>query len=92
MLNNHILPIFSKIPVTEITRMAVKEFLMRKSKAGYASSSVTHIKNALSGVLNLAIDDEVIKINPAHKLGKIVREKGLKLQADPLTKRKQHCY
>lgn len=87
ILNNHILPIFSKTPVTEITRMAIKEFLMKKSKAGYASSSVTHIKNALSGVLNLAIDDEVIKINPAHKLGKIVREKGLKLLADPLTKK-----
>lgn len=86
ILSNHILPVFAKTPVTEITRMAIKEFLMNKSKDGYASSSVTHIKNAFSGVLNLAIDDEVIKINPAHKLGKIVREKGMKLQSDPLTK------
>jgi len=47
---------------------------------------VTHIKNAISGILNLAVDDCVINVNPAHKLGKIVREKELKLQADPLTK------
>jgi integrase len=85
MLKNHILPVFSKTPVTEITKLAVKKFLMEKSKDGYAASSITHIKNAVSGVLNLAIDDEVIKINPAQKLGKIVREKGLKLQIDPLT-------
>jgi len=87
MLKNHILPVFGKTPVTEITKLAVKKFLMEKSKDGYAASSITHIKNAVSGVLNLAIDDEVIKINPAQKLGKIVREKGLKLQIDPLTKK-----
>ena len=86
MLKNHILPVFGKMLVTEITRMDVKKFLMNKSKEGYAGSSITHIKNALGGVLNLGIDDEVIKVNPAHKLGKIVREKGLKLQIDPLTK------
>jgi integrase len=39
---------------------------MRKAKAGYASSSITHIKNAHSGILNVAIDDEAIKINPAQ--------------------------
>jgi len=72
--------------VKEITKLAVKKFLMEKSKDGYAASSITHIKNAVSGVFNLAIDDEAIKINPAQKLGKIVREKGLKLQIDPLTK------
>ena len=86
ILNNHILPVFGKIPVTDITRLAIKNFLMKKSNDGYASSSVTHIKNAISGVLSLAIDDEVIKTNPAHKLGKIIREKGIRLQADPLTK------
>ena len=87
ILNNHILPVFEKTPVNEITRLGIKNFLMKKSKDGYASSSVTHIKNALSGVLNLAIDDEVIKVNPAHKLGKVVRERELKLQIDPLTRK-----
>jgi len=93
LLNNHILPVFEKTPVTEITRLMVKEFLMKKARkgkknaeAGYASSTITHIKNALSGVLNLAVDDETIGINPAQKLGKITREKGLRLQFDPLTR------
>ena len=86
LLNNHILPVFDKTPVTEITRLMVKEFLMKKARKGFAASTVTHIKNAVSGVLNLAVDDEAIKVNPAHKLGKITREKGLRLQFDPLTR------
>ncbi len=86
LLDNHVLPVFSKLPVTEITRMTVKGFLMKKSNEGYAPSTVVHIKNAISGVLNLAIDDEIIQVNPAHKLGKIVRDKGLKLRFEPLDK------
>jgi len=86
LLKNHILPVFETIRVTDITRKYVKEFLMRKANSGYAPSTVVHIKNAISGVLNLAVDDDVLKTNPAHKLGKIVREKSLRLQAEPLTK------
>jgi integrase len=41
---------------------------------GFASSTVTHIKNAVSGVLNLAIDDEIIPTNPAHNVWKIFRQ------------------
>ncbi len=86
ILNNHVLPVFNKIPVTEITRMKIKGFLMKKTNDGLAASTVVHIKNAISGVLNLAVDDQVLTTNPAHKLGKIVREKGLKLQFDPFSK------
>lgn len=86
LLDNHILEVFSKIPVTEITRMTVKGFLMKKTNDGFSASTVVHIKNAISGVLNLAVDDQAITTNPAHKLGKIVREKGLKLQFDPFSK------
>ncbi|HBZ35522.1 MAG TPA: hypothetical protein DEO33_03760, partial [Rikenellaceae bacterium] len=31
ILNNHVLPVFNKIPVTEITRMKIKGFLMKKT-------------------------------------------------------------
>ena len=75
ILNKHILPVFGKKPVTEISRLMVKKFLMGKIKEGFAQSTVTHIKNAMSGVLNLALDDEVVTINPAHRLGKIFQKK-----------------
>lgn len=86
LLKNHINPVFEALPVNEINKLKVKEFLLKKTKDGYASSTVTHMKNAIAGILNLAIDDEMISVNPAHKLGKVIRSKSLQLDIDPLNR------
>lgn len=86
LLNNYALPVFGKKPVTEISRMDVKSFLMKKVNSGLASRTVTHLKNVIGGILNLALDDEAITVNPAHRLGKYMREKSLRLESDPLTR------
>ena len=85
ILNNHVLPEIGKKPVNEITRMMVKQALMKKINQGYANSTVIHMKNAISGVLNLALDDEVISVNPAHNIGKIFKKTQAKLSFDPYT-------
>jgi integrase len=61
----------------------VKRFLMKKITDGFASSTVTHMKNAVSGVLNLAVDDEVLPTNPAHNIGKIFKKQNPKPKIDP---------
>ena len=66
-LDNHVLPVFKNLRVTEIKRLMVKEFLMKKTNEGYAASTITHMKNVVSGVLNMAIDDETIVVNPARR-------------------------
>jgi len=71
--------------VTEITRGKIKDFLLDKTNKGYAASTVTHIKNVISGILNKAVDDEVIAVNPAHRLGKIIKTKDRREAIDPLT-------
>ncbi len=86
LLANHVEPVFGKLQVNKINRLMVKDFLMKKSNAGFASSTVTHMKNTISGVLNMAVDDEVIAINPAHRLGKVIRAKSMRLEIEPLTK------
>jgi len=86
ILKKHILPILGEKPISEITRGMVKQLLLRKVADGYSPSTVTHIKNAISGPLNIAIDDEVIASNPAHKLGKIFKVQDRKLKTDPLTR------
>jgi integrase len=86
ILDNHVLPVFGELPITEIKRLKVKEFLMRKFQAGYASSTLTHMKNVISGVLNMAVDEEVIDFNPAQRLGRVIRSKSLQLCVEPLTK------
>ena len=86
LLKNYVLPAFKNCRVDEIKRLMVRDFLEKKIIEGFASSSVTHMKNAISGVLNLAIDDEKISVNPAHRLGRVIKSKSLKLEIDPLTR------
>lgn len=86
ILRNHVLPRFGKYPVNEINRQMVKTFLMKKVNQGYSSSTVTHIKNAVSGVLNHAVDDEVITVNPSHSVGKIFRKNSRRIKINPLNK------
>ena len=83
ILKNHVLPVFGKTTVNEINRFMVKRFLMKKITDGFASSTVTHMKNAVSGVLNLAVDDEVLPTNPAHNIGKIFKRQNPKPKIDP---------
>lgn len=86
ILKQHVLPIFGNRPVTEISRLDVKKFLQDKTNAGFAASTVIHMKNCVGGVLNLAIDEGVIQANPAHKLGRVIRSKSLSIDIDPLNK------
>ena len=84
ILRKHVLPVFGHKRVTEITRGMVKDFLLMKVNQGYAASTVTHMKNVISGVLNRAVDDEVIPANPAHRLGKFLKPKDRRATMDPL--------
>jgi integrase len=86
ILKNHVLPVFGKSKTNEINRFMVKRFLMKKTADGFASSTVTHMKNAVAGVLNLAIDDEIISVNSAHNVGKIFIRQNPKPKIDPFNK------
>lgn len=76
---------FYNQPVNKVTKGQVKRFLRSKLSAGKAVSTVTHIKNALGGIFNEAVDDEVIQTNPTHgiKLGS-KKDDSRKPQIEPL--------
>ena len=59
VLKEHILPVFGKAPVDSINRFTIKKYLMDKLSSGLSLSRVKHIKVAMSGVFNLALDDGV---------------------------------
>ncbi|HUN53559.1 MAG TPA: site-specific integrase [Smithella sp.] len=86
ILKNHVLPDLEKTPVTDISKAVVKKLLQQKLKEGYAASTATHIKNAISGVLELAVDDNKISSNPAQIIRKLIRSKVKKYHIDPLTR------
>ena len=69
ILDNHVYPFFEDLKINEITEGKIKELLFSKVNAGKAGSTVSHIKNVVSGVLNQAVDDELIPANPALHLG-----------------------
>ena len=63
LLRLHILPVFGTLRLNEINRGKLKDFFAGKILEGYAKSSVVHMKNAISGILTKAVDDEVIPTN-----------------------------
>ncbi len=85
LLAKHVLPVFGKQPVDQITRLKVKDFLLGKIKAGYAASSVTHMKNVVSGVMGRALEAEIIPANPAQAIGRLYREKPRGQEVNPFT-------
>ncbi|MGD0915060.1 MAG: site-specific integrase [Thermodesulfobacteriota bacterium] len=74
LLRIHVLPEFGVLNLKEINRGKIKDFIASKINTGYSASSVTHMRNLISNVLNKAVDDEVIPANPALRLGKIVKK------------------
>jgi len=86
ILRIHVLPVFGHLKVRDITRGRIKDFLAHKVNEGFANSTVIHMKNALSGILNKAVDDEVVTTNPVLRLGKIAKGKSRSEDIAPLTR------
>lgn len=85
ILRIHVLHVFEDLPMKDITRGMVKDFLLGKINDGYAKNTVCHMKDVISGVLNKALDDEVIMMNPTYKLGRYLKAKDRKKNINPLT-------
>jgi integrase len=84
-LKKHTMPEFKDVPIDKITRLMIREFLMKKANSGLARGTINTIRSTLSGPLNLAIDDERIVVNPAQRIGKVMQEQ-TKFTFDPLTR------
>lgn len=83
MLKNHVLPVFGRELVTDIDQQMVRQFLLKKIGDGKATSTVTHLNNTISGVLNEAVLEKVIPANPAHRIGKLGRKQRMAPNVDP---------
>jgi integrase len=85
ILDLHVLPVFKSKVINEINRGHVKTFLLTKISEGFAGSTVTHMKNVISGIMNKALDDEVVTVNPVLGLGKIIPSTDTMNEINPLT-------
>ena len=64
-LDKHILPALGGFKVRKLHRSTVKSLLAEKQASGLSVDSVRLIHAAVRGMLNAAVEDEVIRINPA---------------------------
>lgn len=84
ILKNHVLPEFGDCRIDGINRGKIKSFLLRKL-SGFKKSTVSHMKSVISGVLNKAVDDEVLQSNPSLGISKLLKIDDPKEHIDPLT-------
>ena len=85
-LRNHLMPAFGVKGLNEISRSDVKRFLYEKQKEGLAPATVKKHLAYFSNIMSHAIDDEIIAVNPAQKLSKLVPKKGKKADLNPLNR------
>ena len=63
ILKKHLLPVFKNRPIDTINRSDVRELLLQNA-VKLSHKRVLLIKDVLSGVLNWAVDEELIEVNP----------------------------
>jgi integrase len=71
---NYIAPVFGDMPVTEIARTQVKEFVADLVGKGLARATIRIIVSNLCTVFSHAIEDEILQVNPAVKMPKFFRQ------------------
>jgi hypothetical protein len=64
----HINTVFGKIPLDQIKRRDVKDFLLAKKGSGLSLTTVRLIAKYMRIILEEAVEDELININPMPKL------------------------
>jgi integrase len=83
----HLKPVFGTKHLQNVTREQVKRLLAQKLEGGLSRSRVMGILGVLNAVLNSAVEDGHLAMNPAARLGRIVRqEKGALKEIYPLTR------
>ncbi|MCB2188634.1 MAG: site-specific integrase [Deltaproteobacteria bacterium] len=85
ILLKHVLPVLGHLPAREIGQLVIKDLLMGKLNQGLAKSTVVHIRNAISGVMNRAIEAGVVGTNPAIGIKKLGRGKARDEDVKPFT-------
>ena len=68
-LRSHVLPAFASMPLPDITRRDVQEWVNALAASGLAPATVRHAYRAVfKSVLNDAIDDGLLASSPCHRI------------------------
>ena len=87
ILKQYVYPALGSRPINEIRRGEIRELLLKHNKKGLSRSTISLIKDVISGPLSLALDDELITVNPVIGITKrlrLRRDRGIEIE--PLNK------
>ncbi len=83
----HLRPVFGTKHLQDVTREQVKRFLAEKLESGLSRSRVMVLLTVLNAVLNNAVEDGYVAVNPAARLGHVMKmKKGPLKEIHPLTR------
>jgi integrase len=70
----HIIPGLGSVPLDALTRPKVKEALAERVRAGLGRARVQLILGVLTACLNAAVDEGLLAVNPALRLGRYAHD------------------
>lgn len=83
ILNRYIYPTLGGKLLSEIGRGGIRDLLLKLHKNGLSKSTITLVKDVISGPLFFAVDEELIPVNPATGITKrlqLGRDKTISIQ------------
>lgn len=64
ILKRYVYPILGKKPIDQIRRVDIRDLLLKNLNYGLARSTVSLVRDVISGVMGYAMDEELIGVNP----------------------------
>jgi len=84
LFNNHIVPALGSMPLNEIKRKQVRNFLEDIKGRGLSSSTAGGALTILSSIFNRAVEDELVAVNPCIRMGRGYSRNNTKKKKNPL--------
>jgi len=92
ILETRLVPVFGSVPLDQITRSQVKDFLSGLAKTGLSRNTLRNTLCTLRVILNQAIEDELVDCNPAARLGRFAKTEKPKFQATALIRQESEAF
>jgi integrase len=68
LLKKYAVPVIGGGKITAIKKQQIRKMFDTLQSEGVSPSTIAHLKTALSYLFRQAVDDEVIQVNPAHRI------------------------
>jgi integrase len=86
VLKLHLRPRFESVHLDRLSRDAIKAMFVELSEQGLSRNTLKNVLIAVRTILNSAIEDKIISINPAGKLGKFIPRDEETFEVTPLSR------